>query len=231
MDVIERLVYFNLTRHEATLYMALLAEGSLTGYEAAKLTGISRSNTYTALAGLVDKGAAHVIEDTATRYTPVSFEEFCENKIRQMQEYKVYLIEKMPVAKNEVEGYITIKGAQAIMNKLKNMIAKAEARIYVSATGSLIEDLREPLAEAVKRGLKIVIITGRPFVLPGATTYYAEKPNSQIRLIADSGKVLTGDLTDGDSSTCLYSGKQNLVDLFKDALKNEIKLIELTNIK
>lgn len=231
MDVIERLVYFNLTRHEATLYMALLAEGSLTGYEAAKLTGISRSNTYTALAGLVDKGAAHVIEDTATRYTPVSFEEFCENKIRQMQEYKAYLIEKMPVAKNEVEGYITIKGAQAIMNKLKNMIAKAEARIYVSATGSLIEDLREPLAEAVKRGLKIVIITGQPFVLPGATTYYAEKPNSQIRLIADSGKVLTGDLTDGDSSTCLYSGKQNLVDLFKDALKNEIKLIELTNIK
>lgn len=231
MDVIERLVYFNLTRHEATLYMALLAEGSLTGYEAAKLTGISRSNTYTALAGLVDKGAAHVTEDTATRYTPVSFEEFCENKIRQMQEYKAYLIEKMPVAKNEVEGYITIKGAQAIMNKLKNMIAKAEARIYVSATGSLIEDLREPLADAVMRGLKIVIITGQPFVLSGATTYYAEKPNSQIRLIADSGKVLTGDLTDGDSSTCLYSGKQNLVDLFKDALKNEIKLIELTNIK
>ncbi|NCD09401.1 MAG: TrmB family transcriptional regulator [Negativicutes bacterium] len=231
MDVIERLVYFNLTRHEATLYMALLAEGSLTGYEAAKLTGISRSNTYTALAGLVDKGAAHVTEDTATRYTPVSFEEFCENKIRQMQEYKAYLIEKMPVAKNEVEGYITIKGAQAIMNKLKNMIAKAEARIYVSATGSLIEDLREPLAEAVKRGLKIVIITERSFVLPGATTYYAEKPNSQIRLIADSCKVLTGDLADGDSSTCLYSGKQNLVDLFKDALKNEIKLIELTNIE
>lgn len=29
------------------------------------------------------------------------------------------------------------------------------------------------------------------------------------------------------NSTCLYSSKQNLVDLFKDALKNEIKLIEL----
>ena len=146
-----------------------------------------------------------------------------------MQEYKAYLVEKMPVAKNEVEGYITIKGAQAIMNKLKNMIAKAEARIYISATDSLIEALKEPLKEAVERGLKIVVITGKPFVLPGAIIYYAEKPNSQIRLIADSGRVLTGDLSDGDSSTCLYSGKPNLVDLFKDALKNEIKLIELTN--
>jgi len=231
MDVIERLMYFNLTRHEATLYMALLAEGCLTGYEAAKLTGISRSNTYTALAGLVDKGAAHITEDTATRYMPVLFDEFCENKIRQMQEYKAYLAEKMPAAKNEVEGYITIKGVQAIMNKLKNMIVKAEARIYVSATGSIIEDLKDSLTEALGRGLKIVIITGKPFVLQGAIIYYAEKPNSQIRLIADSGRVLTGDLADGDSSTCLYSGKQNLVDLFKDALKNEIKLIELTNNK
>ena len=139
MDVIERLMYFNLTRHEATLYMALLAEGKLTGYEAAKLTGISRSNTYTALAGLVDKGAAHVIEDTATRYTPVHIEEFCDNKIRQMQEYKLFLLEKMPVAKNEVEGYITIKGAHAVINKLTNMIAKAEARVYVSATAAIIE--------------------------------------------------------------------------------------------
>ena len=43
--------------------MTLLAEGRLTGYEATKLTGISRSNTYTALAGLVEKGAAYVLED------------------------------------------------------------------------------------------------------------------------------------------------------------------------
>ena len=45
--------------------------------------------------------------------------------------------------------------------------------------------------------------------------------------VADSQEVLTGDLADGSNSTCLYSSKQNLVDLFKDALKNEIKLIEL----
>lgn len=231
MDIIEYLTYFGLTRHEAALYMALLAEGRMTGYEAAKLTGVSRSNTYTALAGLVDKGAAHVTEDTATRYTAVPLDEFCENKIRQMKEYKTFLIKKMPAAKNEVEGYITIKGAHAIMNKLKNMIAKAETRIYVSATDTLIEDFRKPLTEAVKRGLKVVVITGKPFVLPGAVVHYADKPSSQIRLIADSAKVLTGDLVDGESSTCLYSGKQNLVDLFKDALKNEIRLIELMENK
>ena len=127
--------------------------------------------------------------------------------------------------RQSVDGYITIKGATEIINKLKNTIVKAKARIYVSATDSAIEALRGELTEAVGRGLKVVIITGRP--LEGAIIYYAHKPNSQIRLIADSQEVLTGDLADGSNSTCLYSSKQNLVDLFKDALKNEIKLIEL----
>ena len=225
MDIIEKLTYFNLTRQEATLYLTLLAEGRLTGYEATKLTGISRSNTYTALAGLVEKGAAYV--DKATRYTPVPLDEFCENRVRRLQELKEELLRELPSTSQSVDGYITIKGATEIINKLKNTIVKAKARIYVSATDSAIEALRGELTEAVGRGLKVVIITGRPFVLEGAIIYYAHKPNSQIRLIADSQEVLTGDLADGSNSTCLYSSKQNLVDLFKDALKNEIKLIEL----
>ena len=63
--------------------MLLLKSGQMTGYEAAKQTGISRSNTYTALAGLVDKGAAYVLEEgKVTRYTPVPAAEFCSNKIK-----------------------------------------------------------------------------------------------------------------------------------------------------
>lgn len=58
MDLNDALMCFGLTRQESSLYLTLLSDGALTGYEAAKRTGISRSNTYTALACLVDKGAA-----------------------------------------------------------------------------------------------------------------------------------------------------------------------------
>ena len=44
MEITECLMHFNLTRQEATLYLLLLKAGRLTGYEAAKQTGISRSN-------------------------------------------------------------------------------------------------------------------------------------------------------------------------------------------
>ena len=40
MDVIDYLIQFNLTRQEAVIYLALLSEGELNGYETAKITGI-----------------------------------------------------------------------------------------------------------------------------------------------------------------------------------------------
>ena len=77
MSYIDDLMQFGLTRQESAIYYALLSEGMMTGYEAAKVSGVSRSNAYTALAALVDKGAAHVAEGTPTHYVPVDPEEFC----------------------------------------------------------------------------------------------------------------------------------------------------------
>ena len=228
MDLIEGLTKFNLTKQEATLYVLLLKAGRLTGYEAAKQTGISRSNTYTALAGLVDKGAAYVLEEgKVTRYTPVDPQEFLSNKLRRMEAVKEDILNQLPALQSDAEGYITIKGSQEIISKLQNTIYQATARIYVSANSRVMELLRPALARAVARGLKVVVISDAGCLLPGAICYGTMKQNEQIRLIADSHTVITGDLEDEESSTCLYSCKRNLVDLFKDALKNEIELIKL----
>jgi len=229
MEIIDLLMNFNLTKQDAIIYFTLLTEGDLTGYEVAKFTGISRSNTYIALAGLVEKGAAHVIDGTATRYTPVPINEFCDNKIRKMQEIKLNLIKKMPKQREENEGYITIKGKNNILNKINKMLIEANKRVYISLSGETLDAIKPQLNQTVSRGLKVVIITNWPFELTGAKIYYIEKNQHQIRLIIDSINVLTGDIID-DSSTCLYSKKKNLIDLFKDSLKNEIRLIELMKL-
>ena len=58
--IIEQLTLFGLSRQEAAIYLCLLKNEELTGYEVAKLTGISRSNVYNGLASLVEHGAAYV---------------------------------------------------------------------------------------------------------------------------------------------------------------------------
>lgn len=228
MDIIEMLVAFGLTRQEANVYITLHTEGALTGYEVSKLTAISRSNAYTTLASLVEKGAACIIEGSATRYAPLSTDEFCRNKIRELNELKSQIVGGMPSLKEETEGYITIRGDRHIGAKIKNMIADAELRLYLSLSSQHIKAFEPELTEAVSRGLKVVIITDRPYTLPGATLHYTEGRQGQIRLICDSQIVLTGEVGGGDESACLYSKKQNLVDLIKESIKNEIRLIELS---
>lgn len=227
MDIVERLTQFGLTRHEASIYLVLISEGDLNGYEVAKATGIARSNAYTSLASLVEKGGAFVMEEATIRYTPVPIEEFCENKIRKLQESKKDLIKSIPKKRDVVEGYITIKGENNILNKLINMISEAEERVYLSVSGQILGTVLSDIKNAIGKGTKMVIITNGPFYLEGATVYITEQPLQQIRLIADSTNVLIGDINNGEYSTCLYSKKKNLIDLFKDSMKNEIKLIEI----
>ena len=80
----EKLVQFGLTRQEASIYLCLLRNRELSGYEVSKLTGISRSNVYGALAGLVEEGAAYLLEGETNKYTDVSAADFCALTYRHL---------------------------------------------------------------------------------------------------------------------------------------------------
>lgn len=228
MDLNDALMCFGLTRQESTIYLNLLSEGSLTGYEAAKRTGISRSNAYTALACLVDKGAACLIEGTPVKYAPVEVEEFCGNKLKHLERMKAFLKEQLPVRTEYMEGYVTIRGDGHIADKISYMLTQARYRVYVSGESRILEPYQDILKQKIAQGIKVVVITDPPFELEGARIYLSDRKMGQIGIIIDSSTVLTGDVGNGEQSACLYSGKKNLVDLFKDSLSNEIKIIELT---
>lgn len=230
-EVLNRLGMFGLTRQEATLYLCMYRYGGLTGYEAAKYTGISRSNVYSALSGLADKGAAYLEQGSASRYIAVPIEKFCENKIRSLEREKEYLIENIPVMKEQEIGYITITGSGNILDKVTEMILEAEMRIYLSTSFAIIGKLERELMKALEKKIKVVLITdGIPENLglkEKSICYLTQARGNSIRLIVDSAYALTGELTGKRDDTCLYTGQENFIKVFKDALRNEIKLIEL----
>lgn len=227
MDNIELLMNFGLTRHEASIYILLFSEGKLNGYEVSKLTGISRSNTYNALAGLVDKGAAYTIEESSVYYVPVPIEEFCNNKIRFMKDIENKLIKSIPKKRNKIQGYISIKGEQNILDKLTNMLNDAKERVYLCLSLQKLEMYKKHLQDLVNRNIKVVIITNSSFYIDGAKIYYSDMKEESIRIIVDSQHVLTGEIEDSCNSACLYSSNNNLVEVFKESLSNKIKLIEI----
>lgn len=230
MDLIEELICFGLTRQEAVIYKELLCGSDMTGYEVSKQTGISRSNTYGALAGLVEKGAAYMIEGGSTRYTPVTPEEFCNNKLKSLNEIKKELISHVPAVREETDGYVTIKGEKHIFNKMRTMLLHAEHRVYLEAFGQNLSVIADCFEGLVEKGIKVVVITdsaweGRQGVI--LYRYAGRIFPGRVGIITDTERVLTGEVDGSGDSTCLYSRNKNLVRVFRDMLKNEIKLIEL----
>ena len=221
----EKLVQFGLTRQEATVYIQLLSDGRKTGYEIAKATGISRSNAYGALAALVEKGAAYVVEESSKKYIPVALEEFCDNCIKKRQSDKQWMLDNLQVKKPDEEGYITIEGATHIADKIRTLIGQTEERVYISGSMEHILAYEKEIRDTLELRKKVVLITDQSFSEPGAKIYVSESKQNQIGVIVDSRYVLTGEYGDGSLNTCLYSGQKNFVSLFKTALANEIKLI------
>ncbi|MCX8129154.1 MAG: TrmB family transcriptional regulator [Clostridia bacterium] len=227
MDIIECLIKTGFTRHESILYLALCKEGELTGYEAAKISGIPRSNAYLALSGLVEKGGACRIESESVKYIAVPAKELVFNMRAQLNQVFDYIERNTPVRDLPKEPYITVEGKSHIINKMRYVIKEATERIYLSMSPTELECVRDEIVEACGRGLKIVVITSSGFSMDDVVLYRNEKQPGQIRLIADSAHVITGEIGDDNSSACLYSKNKNLIQLIKDSLTNEIKLIQL----
>ncbi len=224
--LIENLISFNLTRQEATIYVALLTHGQMTGYEVAKETGVARSNVYSALQSLVEKGALYLIEGETTKYLPVEINQFLKNCLSNLQE-KALLIEKnIPKKIENQDGYITIVGSKNIESKICQMLEETQERLYVLSTSEILKKFENQLENLVKENKKVVIISDE-FEITGAICHKTTDKieGNQIRLITDSSFVLTGILSGNQHDTCLYSGQQNLVDVMKEALKNKIELL------
>ncbi|MCD8351686.1 MAG: hypothetical protein LUC93_13850 [Planctomycetaceae bacterium] len=226
MDATSMLIEFGLTNQEAKLYIALSGHGAATGYEAARLTSISRSNAYGSLDGLVDKGAARVVEGKPQRFVAVPAGEFCANRIRRLESYRNALEAELVLVDEADCPYLTIRGDDNIADKVADIIASTTARIYLAMPAHLLAPYIPALEGLTARGIKVVAITDGDLVIDGATVYRSSKPTPSLRVIGDSAMTLTGEI--GGSGAALFSMKRNLVNLIRDSIRNEIQLITLS---
>jgi len=238
--LIERLMKFGLTRQESLIYFCLYRNGALTGYETAKLTGISRSNVYSAISGLAEKGAALLLEGTSSKYMAVRLEEYTSDYLKHLQEHRKNLLLNAPKPVISQDGYVTIAGYSHILDKIHHMFEETEYRVYISASEETIGLFAEDIVPILREKKKFVLLTDgfekiqaklMKYISEKETEqiilYRTDKKDTQLRLIIDSKYVLTGELTGKREDTALYSAQPNFVNVFKEALHNEMELITI----
>lgn len=227
MNFIDALSKLGFTPIEATVFSTLCTHGALTGYEVAKLCGISRSNVYAALYSLQDKGKCHVIEGESNKYIPLTKEELLIETKRELNEVLNTLETHYPEALVSSEPYITIKGYDNVLKKIKNAIATCESHLYLLASGPCIDLFSEELLEIAKNR-RVTIMSDCHIELANVLIYKRRKSPEGFHFIIDTHTVLTGDFG-SLSAQCLSTTNPSLVRFMRESFITEIDMIKLTD--
>jgi len=132
-------------------------------------------------------------------------------------------------------GYITVEGYSNIRSKMSFMLEHTGQRVYIAAKAEYVNALEEELLALAKRQIKIVLITDGELnsteLKEHAILYRSEGRGNVVHLITDSEYALTGEINKSKSDTCLYTAQANFIKVFKEMLRNEMKLIEINEEK
>lgn len=226
MDFNNTLQKLGFTPIEATIFITLCKHGALTGYEVAKLTGISRSNVYAALYSLQEKGKCQLSEGETTKYVAISKEELLLSTHREMSHTLEEIKHFFPNTIETHEPYLTIRGYTNVLNKIKNSIALCKSHLYLLCSSHCVHLLKEELL-AISKTCRIHIICETDlFINDDIIIYNRKKDPKGFHMIIDTQSVITGDL-DLEHAQCLFSKNESLVRLMRESLVTELEMITL----
>ena len=197
---------FGFTPTESLVYQVLLTGGPGTGYAIARSAGLARANAYSALEGLVSKGAARLDAGRPRRYRPEpppallarisnSHGEAVERLTRELESISV------PGTPTLVE----IDSGRSILQLLSRDVARATDSLSLLAPPDayplIAPALRRPFAAGVRMALFATGSVDLGFVPVGVVTAdVGGWPGMPVLLIVDDRAALVAARDGGDAS-------------------------------
>ncbi len=160
------LTRFGFTPTEGLIYEVLLANGPGTGYALARAAGLARANAYSALAGLVSKGAARVDGGRPKQYRP----EPPATLIARISNDHGHALERLSaeLAAATVPGTPTVvelDSARAVLQLITQNVARAAGRVALLAPADAYPLLAPALRRPVSAGVPVALYSATPIQL------------------------------------------------------------------
>lgn len=231
--IMENMKQLGFSEYESKAYLKLLQEYPLNGYTLSKHSGIPRSRIYEVLKNLINKQVVLEQEEGRNKlYYPVDpdiiikrLKNDYESIFANLSEYarKVYHEQK------QSDRLVVIKGRDNIIDFLKLLIKGAERRIAVSIWEEEIQDLKEELEKALKKG---VVLRGiyfgenNPFsdLVPHRRIkrYMAEKKERYISIIIDGAHTISGIASRGEESKVTWTQEEGFIEISEDYIAHDL---------
>lgn len=149
-----------LNDYEARAYIALLRLQPATAYEVSKAANLPKANSYTVLESLSRKEAVQPVSEVPVRYMAVPpeqlFSAIADRTARRCERVKENLGKLAEAPRHEYVWSIT--GADAVSERIRQMIRDARDNLWLKASENSLEPYRDDLRAAAERGVDIIII-------------------------------------------------------------------------
>ncbi len=142
---------------ESSVYCTVIQNAGLTAYQISKTLGVSKSSIYNLVSGLVKKGALLQISGEPTRYLAEKPETLIQNLIQNFHERAqnaLQELKKVTHAENDTR-YINLEGWDAVLTRLKDLIASAQMEIILNIDFEL-NFCSQELKAAKDRGVRVL---------------------------------------------------------------------------
>jgi sugar-specific transcriptional regulator TrmB len=157
------LTHFGFTPTESLVYEVLLTGGPGTGYAIARTAGLARANAYSALEGLVSKGAARVDVGRPKRYRP----EAPAALIARISTDHGLALERLSsdldtVSVPATPTLVEIESGRAVLQLITHDVARAAASVALLAPADAFPILAPALRRPYAAGLPLVLCATTP---------------------------------------------------------------------
>ncbi len=202
---IKPLVDLGFTALEAEVYTWLLDEAPATGYRVAQALRKPAPNIYKAVESLEGKGAVIVDEGARRLCRAVPPEEVLghlERRFRERKELAARALSELSPPKGDDRVY-RLRSAEAVLERARTMLARAEEIVLVDAFPRVLEALRAELEKTGARGVDLAILTYAPAEVKHARVITAREgretlgrwPGQWLSLTVDGREHLIAFLT------------------------------------
>src|SRR3954471_2829203 len=164
------LTHFGFTPTESLVYEILLTSGPGTGYAIAKAAGLARANAYSALEGLVSKGAARVEGSRPKQYRP----EAPAGLIARISNNHGLALERLSTELDMISVPITptvveIESGRALLQLITHDVARAAQSVRLLVPPDAYPLIAPALRRPVSSGIVVSLWSTGPVDLDFAT--------------------------------------------------------------
>jgi sugar-specific transcriptional regulator TrmB len=157
------LTRFGFTPTESLMYEVLLTNGPGTGYALARAAGLARANAYSALEGLVAKGAARVEGGRPRHYRP----EPPTTLIARISNEHGLALERLSadletIAVPATPTVVEIETGRAVLQLITHDVARATQSVALAAPPDAFPLLAPALRRPVSSGLPVELFSTSP---------------------------------------------------------------------